>query len=66
MDKVIVSICFVLSADGDDGDDDGDVDDDVDDDDDGDDDDDDDDDDDTNKNDIGLKFSLMLEGQLDA
>ena len=28
--------------------------------------DDDDDDDDTNKNDIGLKFSLMLEGQLDA
>ena len=27
---------------------------------------DDDDDDDNNKNDIGLKFSLMLEGQLDA
>ena len=46
MDKVIASVCFVLSA--------------------YDDDDDDDDDDDTNKNDIGLKFSLMLEGQLDA
>ena len=47
---MIASVCFVLSADGDDGDDD----------------DDDDDDDNTNKNDISLKFSLMLEGHLDA